>query len=49
MLECCLALWRVYGIELDEVVAVADAKRRKRGGFDDGIILEAVITKSDDL
>ena len=49
MLECCLALWRVYGIELDEVVRVADAKRRKRGGFDDGIILEAVITKSDDL
>ena len=40
--EVLRALTNLYNIYMEDVVIVADNKRSKRGGFDDGIILESV-------
>ena len=43
MLEIIISLAKLENKSLDDIVAVADSKREKRGGFDKKIFLEKVI------
>lgn len=45
MVEVIRALAKLEGKSLEEIVAIADEKKFKRGGFDDRIYLEKVIEK----
>ena len=45
MVEVIRSMAKLEGKTLEEIVAIADAKRLKRGGFDDRIYLEKVIEK----
>lgn len=45
MIEVIRALAKLENKSLEEIVAIADAKKLKRGGFDDRICLEKVIEK----
>ena len=45
MVEVIRALAKLEGKSLEEIVAIADEKKLKRGGFDDRIYLEKVIEK----
>lgn len=46
MIEVIRALAKVEGKTLEEIVALADQKRDKRGGFDKKIFLEKVVEKA---
>lgn len=39
IIEVVRALGKNYGITLEEILEMAEKKRRKRGGFDDKIVL----------
>lgn len=45
MVEVIRSMAKLEGKTLEEIVAIADAKKLKRGGFDDRIYLEKVIEK----
>lgn len=45
MVEVIRSMAKLEGMSLEEIVAIADAKKLKRGGFDDRIYLEKVIEK----
>ena len=46
MIEVIRALAKAEGKTLEEIVALADQKRDKRGGFDKKIFLEKVVEKA---
>ena len=48
MVEVIRALAKLEGKSLGEIVAIADEKKLKRGGFDDRIFLEKVVEKDND-
>ena len=45
MVEVIRSMAKLEGKTLEEIVAIADEKKLKRGGFDDRIYLEKVIEK----
>lgn len=45
MVEVIRSMAKLEGMSLEEIVAIADEKKLKRGGFDDRIYLEKVIEK----
>ena len=45
MVEVIRSMAKLEGKTLEEIVAIADVKKLKRGGFDDRICLEKVIEK----
>ena len=48
MFEVLRACADLYSLDMDEVRCVADDKRKERGGFSEGIILEVVDDKVPD-
>ena len=48
MVEVIRSMAKLEGMSLKEIVAIADEKKLKRGGFDDRIFLEKVVEKDND-
>ena len=46
MYEVLRTIVWVHNMSMEDVVMTAESKRQKRGGFNDGIILEKVLNES---
>ena len=42
MLQVCMDLWSLWGLSLEDVLAIAQSKAQDRGGFGEGVYLLSV-------